>query len=260
MSNVTNKARLKMLSKVEKINTLLPCSLKDKTQWIMTQQSTSFSQVMFNYTVTYNDGEFEKELVPAWIFKVLGVYLSLVCFFGITINGISLLVIIKRNHLKTPTNVFIIAILCNDLVMSLFGIPISAASSFNGYFIWADEMCKFYGFVIYFTSLSSLFIFAATSMYRYLVVSNTTFRCSSRYGPPAFAISLSYGCGLFWSTLPFLGWSKYELEVLPTTCGVTLNSTDPSELGYNISIFVFCFIFPVTVMTFCYTKVVLKVG
>ncbi|XP_071145218.1 opsin-VA-like [Mytilus edulis] len=207
---------------------------------------------------TFNTTNTAVSAVPEEIYLVLGLYLSFVCFIGVTANGLSLVVFFRFSHLRTPTNTFIIALLINDIIMCLVGIPLSAIANFQGYFVWGFSVCIFQGFVMYFGSISSMYILTAISVNRYIVIviKRTLSQKKVKYMQSILALVFCYIFGLFWSGIPFSGWTRYEYEAIGTTCSVAFNSADYLILSYNISIFIFCYLLPVLTMIYCYINIV----
>lgn len=195
------------------------------------------------------------EEVPEEIYVFLGVYLSVVCFVGILGNSTALIVFFRHAHLRTRINVFIIALLINDLIMCVFGIPLSAASNFHGYFVWDFSVCVFQGFIMFFGSMSSMYILSAISLSRYIVITRQMSAVVVNNTVSATMLAFCYIVGLFWSAIPFSGWTRYEYEAIGTTCSVALDSSDFYVLSYNICIFVFCYLVPVITMICCYCKI-----
>jgi hypothetical protein len=66
------------------------------------------------------------------------------------------------------------------------------------------------------------------------------------------SIFISLLMGIFWSSMPFLGWSEYNLEGLMISCSVEWNKKTVSVISYNISIMIFVYIIPL--FTFIYTN------
>lgn len=197
--------------------------------------------------------------VPQWLYTLLGVCLSVFGFVGIFANGISLLVLLKTRTLRTSTNMFIICLLINDLVMCFIGIPLTAVANFYGSFVHGFGACVFQGFLMFFGSISSLFMFGAISLYRYFVITNTAASFDPSFRTAKITICSCYCLGLFWSAAPFTGWTSYEYEAIGTTCAVRLNTVDSWALSYNICLFIFCYLLPIAMMIISYSLIYRKV-
>lgn len=60
---------------------------------------------------------------------------------------------------------------------------------------------------------------------------------------------------LFWAVTPLLGWSSYGPEGVQTSCSLAWEERSWSNYSYLIFYTLICFIFPVAVIIYCYSKV-----
>lgn len=60
---------------------------------------------------------------------------------------------------------------------------------------------------------------------------------------------------LFWAVTPLFGWSSYGPEGVQTSCSLAWEERSWSNYSYLILYTLLCFIFPVTVIIYCYSKV-----
>ena len=56
--------------------------------------------------------------------------------------------------------------------------------------------------------------------------------------------------GLFWASLPLLGWSYYSPEGLGTSCSVEWNEKSFNVLSYNITILITVFLIPLILLIY----------
>lgn len=60
---------------------------------------------------------------------------------------------------------------------------------------------------------------------------------------------------LFWAVAPLFGWSSYGPEGVQTSCSLAWEKRSWSNYSYLILYTLLCFIFPVTVIIYCYSRV-----
>lgn len=60
---------------------------------------------------------------------------------------------------------------------------------------------------------------------------------------------------LFWAVTPLFGWSSYGPEGVQTSCSLAWEERSWSNYSYLILYTLLCFIFPVIVIIYCYSKV-----
>jgi c-opsin len=57
-------------------------------------------------------------------------------------------------------------------------------------------------------------------------------------------IGICFSMGLFWSSMPLVGWSYYSLEGAKTSCSVEWNERSWNVTSYNATIFICVFLIP----------------
>lgn len=72
-------------------------------------------------------------------------------------------------------------------------------------------------------------------------------------------IGVCFLLAVFWSTAPLFGWSNYTLEKNLTSCSVDWVERSWNVMSYNVSLFVLGFIFPMAVVIYCNTKIILMI-
>jgi len=64
---------------------------------------------------------------------------------------------------------------------------------------------------------------------------------------------------LFWTIVPFFGWSYYSLEGGLTSCSVEWADRSWNVYSYNIAIWILCFMFPLIAIVYCNVSMILIV-
>ena len=75
-----------------------------------------------------------------------------------------------------------------------------------------------------------------------------------------YVILACLGLGLFWSTMPLVGWSQYSLESSRTSCSIEWSSRSLSVTSYIIATFVFVFLIPLSVIVILNVKLTIAIG
>nr|KAG5713827.1 hypothetical protein BaRGS_024454 [Batillaria attramentaria] len=195
------------------------------------------------------------DTTPPGIYYTVGTVMTVGSLVGVFFNGMALVVFAKHKHLRTPTNSFVMALCGCDLFMCLIGMPIAATYSWRMRPIESEAVCVFDAFAVYFLGLSSMYLLAAISVDRYIVIVRPLASSSVTHRMSSLAIGMCFLFGLFWTTMPLLGWNRYTQEGIGVQCSVEWESGDSAVTSYIFSIFVFCFLLPLTVMVFCYANI-----
>ena len=69
-------------------------------------------------------------------------------------------------------------------------------------------------------------------------------------------IIVSLSIALFFSTVPFFGWSEYSLEGLNVSCSVEWNKKTPSVISYNITIAILIYFVPLFILIFTNSRII----
>lgn len=112
---------------------------------------------------------------------------------------------------------------------------------------------------MYSIGCAHIYIMTAISIERYMAVFKPAFiktiTNKTTFKSIAFCLMLS----LFWSVMPFFGWSYYTLEGGLTSCTVEWASRELNVYSYNISVWIFAFVLPFTIIIYCNINMLLIV-
>ena len=86
--------------------------------------------------------------------------------------------------------------------------------------------------------------------FRYKTINKDFERKINNYKKSIFLIIISIFIGLFWALGPLFGWSEYSLEGAMITCSVEWNKRTTPIMSYNISILIFVFFLPISVLIY----------
>ncbi|KAL4241079.1 D(1B) dopamine receptor [Mactra antiquata] len=194
-----------------------------------------------------------------WTSRFIGAVLFFIGFFGVCENILVLRIFYKTKQLRSPTNIFIMGLAISDLCMASLGNPLATTSALYGEWFAGEFMCYWEGFVVYFFGLAELYLLTAISVDRYIVIAKPL---KSSIITKRFAVLSVLACfafGALWAIFPFFGWGSYGLEASKVFCGLLWEDTGASITSYVITIFLFCFIFPMALMIYCYLQIYLTI-
>ena len=180
-----------------------------------------------------------------------------VCFLGITFNGVVIFTISKNTHrrISAPTYL-ILSIAVSDFLSCGVPIPLSIARHFQKEWPFGITGCKAHAFLIFLLALVSITHLAAISAAKYLTITRSLTRDSYFNKKKVMLIILAswiYSFGF--SVAPLVGWSRYGLEGTNVTCSVKWESSLPSDQAYfGVAIFT-CYFLPLAVIIFSYYKI-----
>ncbi|KAM4726277.1 pinopsin-like [Anableps anableps] len=189
----------------------------------------------------------------------VAVVLGFILVLGILGNFLLLLVFSRYPGLRTPANLLLINISVSDMLVCLFGTPLSFAASVRGRWLSGSYGCRWYGFSNALFGIVSLVSLSLLSFEQYAMLLNGSQLNSSQYLRARLSVALSWFYSLVWTLPPLLGWSSYGLEGPGTICSVQWQQRSVTARSYIICLFIFCLLLPLLLMFFCYGRILLAV-
>ncbi|XP_074467665.1 pinopsin-like [Sebastes fasciatus] len=187
------------------------------------------------------------------------VVLGFILVLGFLGNFLVLLVFSRFPGLVSPVNLLLVNISASDMLVCIFGTPLSFAASVRGRWLTGSYGCRWYGFSNAFFGMVSLVSLSLLSFERYSVVLRRTQSDSSQYRRARLAVAASWLYSLVWTLPPLLGWSSYGPEGPGTTCSVQWHQRSTTARSYISCLFIFCLLLPLLLMFFCYGRILLAV-
>ena len=168
------------------------------------------------------------------------------------LNALVILGIIKKQFKMTLRDMILISLAACDLVQISFGY----SSELHGYL--SEEtpsgLCKVSGYIVSLTALSAISLLVSLSLERYFSVIHPTFMDKFSQSVKAGFAFIIPACfyGSFWATIPLLGWGEYTRE--PGSrhrCTAVASLTSTRVHRYTCALLLFCFMLPVTIISYC---------
>ncbi|CAG08706.1 unnamed protein product [Tetraodon nigroviridis] len=156
-------------------------------------------------------------IFPRVGYSILSFLMFINTVLSIFNNGLAITVMLKNPALLQPINIFILSLAVSDLMIGLCGSLVVTITNYQGSFFIGHTACVFQGFAVNYFGLVSLCTLTLLAYERYNVV------CKPRAG-----LKLNMRRSLERS------WNNYSYLILYT---------------------LLCFILPVGVIIYCYTKV-----
>ncbi|XP_043106787.1 teleost multiple tissue opsin 3b [Puntigrus tetrazona] len=192
-------------------------------------------------------------------FNVVAVCLGVIFAFGFLNNFLVLAVFARFHVLRTPINLILLNISVSDMLVCVFGTPLSFAASVHGRWLTGVHGCRWYGFANALFGIVSLVSLAVLSYERYSTILCCSKADVSDYRKAWLFIACCWLYSLLWTVPPLFGWSSYGPEGPGTTCSVQWNQRSLETRSYVICLFVFCLLLPLLLMVYCYGKILIAI-
>ncbi|XP_007557791.2 pinopsin-like [Poecilia formosa] len=189
----------------------------------------------------------------------VAVALGFILVLGILGNFLLLLVFSRYPGLRTPANLLLVNISVSDMLVCLFGTPLSFAASVRGRWLTGSYGCRWYGFSNALFGVVSLVSLSLLSFERYTMLLSGSQLSSSHYRRARLSVAFSWLYSLAWTSPPLLGWSSYGPEGPGTVCSVQWRRRSVTARSYIVCLFVFCLLLPLLLMFFCYGRILLAI-
>lgn len=180
--------------------------------------------------------------------------LSVIFVVAVSGNTMLWMVIFRRKSLRTTSNALILCLSSADLLVSLINMPVTIYTILKGVWVFSGALCTFFGFLNMVTFIGSVMSLAAISINRYiLIVHPNKFRKAYTKRNTALNILGVWLLSFALASPPLLGWASYGYLEGQSFC--FCKWTD--DVAYTFFMVGVCFGGPCSVMSYCYTKILL---
>ncbi|XP_012561431.2 opsin-3 [Hydra vulgaris] len=173
------------------------------------------------------------------------IFLSLILIVSVVLNTTASYIMLFKVKKVELTHLFIASLSITNLLESIIGlIP---------QIIISDEsvsrktpMCIVSGFAVFGFAVTSITHMSLFSLIRTIIVKYPFFyfqRCKAFYYKVALILSC-YVYGFSWATFPFIGWSKYEVDLDKKRCSLDWKLSQPESRSFFLAVLIFCNILP----------------
>ncbi|XP_061899056.1 opsin-VA-like [Entelurus aequoreus] len=170
-------------------------------------------------------------------------------------NGLVITVCLKNPSLLHPMNVFILSLAMSDLMIGLCGSLVVTITNYHGSYFIGHTACVFQGFAVNYFGLVSLCTLTLLAYERYNAVCKPDASLKLGMRRSIKGLLFVWAFCLFWAVGPLLGWSGYGPEGVQTSCSLSWEERSWSNYSYLTLYTLMCFLFPVAVIIYCYSRV-----
>nr|QVK45898.1 G protein-coupled receptor [Proales similis] len=182
------------------------------------------------------------------ILKLIGGLLAVLFMASVIFNSVSLLLFLRFKSLRSSRNHMTIAIVTVNFIGTFAQLPFVIVSALNCEWGFGFEECAAIGFLMYFIGCTSIYLIVGISIERVYIISYPVM--TRKLDPKVIKsfIITSVLLGLFWPSLPLLGWSHYSYEGINISCSIEWNEPTLNVISYNMTILLAVFLMPLLVI------------
>ncbi|XP_045893023.1 opsin-VA-like [Micropterus dolomieu] len=175
-------------------------------------------------------------------------------------NGLVITVMLRNPSLLQPMSTFILSLAVSDIMIGLCGSLVVTITNYQGSYFIGHTACIFQGFAVNYFGLVSLCTLTLLAYERYNIVCKPRASLKLTLRRAVFGLLFVWIFCLFWAVVPLFGWSSYGPEGVQTSCSLAWEKRSWNNYSYLILYTLFCFIFPVAVIIYCYSKVLISMN
>ncbi|XP_067853029.1 C-C chemokine receptor type 4-like [Heptranchias perlo] len=187
----------------------------------------------------------------------LPVLYSLVFVFGLPGNALVLWILLKYKRLKSMTDVYLLNLAISDLLF-VISLPFWAYLAANEW-IWGDAFCKIINAAYMLGLYGGIMFIILISIDRYLAIVHAVFAVRARTARYGVISSLVMWCVAILASLPTLIYNKVGVIEGRKICYTFFPTENVSNWKpfSHFEVNVFGFLVPLTIMVFCYSRIIL---
>ncbi|XP_046993601.1 opsin, ultraviolet-sensitive [Schistocerca americana] len=187
-----------------------------------------------------------------YVLGLLYIMFMLVALLG---NGLVIWIFSSAKSLRTPSNMFVVNLAICDFLMML-KTPIFIYNSFNTGYALGHLGCQVFAFIGSISGIGAATTNAAIAYDRYRVIARP-FDGKLTTGTAVLFVLLIWAYTLPWAIVPLLEiWSRFAPEGYLTSCTFDYLTSSPSNQMFVLTIFVFSYVIPMSLIMFFYSQIV----
>ena len=194
--------------------------------------------------------------VSETFYSVFASISGVILVFGVFANGVVSLTFLVFRSLLSKENILIFSMALGDLLCCAIAVPTSFISNINRKWMFGDIGCQIHALLVTWCSLASITHFTALSYIRYRTLTALPNKIQLQRDAVYCVVAL-WGYSFIFAIAPVLGWSRYVKEGIGTSCSVDWKASvsDVNAVSYTTSLFLGCFIGPVSIIFFSFCKI-----
>ncbi|XP_071168766.1 visual pigment-like receptor peropsin [Mytilus edulis] len=189
------------------------------------------------------------------IFYCIAFIMFFVTFIGCSVNGAIVYVVLVNKHLQNVNNTFVVSMCINGFLISSFGTIFTAATSVRGEWIFGESVCQMHSFIVFFLGLAIIATLTSMAIEKYIVIKQESRNVVTKR-VCIYILLICHVYGFVISSMPFIGWNRYQLEGFNITCSLKMDGTDANSTSFNIFMLIVGLICPLGVMITVYSKII----
>ncbi|KAF8764867.1 trace amine-associated receptor 1-like [Argiope bruennichi] len=183
----------------------------------------------------------------------MAIIMIFIIIFAVGGNVMVVLTIIRHRGMKTRTNMFIVNLAVADILVAVLDMPVSLITIIEGRWVFGDALCKLNGFTMALFLICSIHTLMYISVHKYISITRPFSRAMTQRRIKLMILA-SWLWALFCATGPLVGWNTNVYKKGSSQCGPAYPK-GLAAMSHSALITTSNYIIPLSVMTFCYSKI-----
>ncbi len=206
---------------------------------------------MFSNYTSLGEDDFPISPISCFKLNLIALYLTMLLVASSVVNSFLAMAFLVYKELYKSVNILVLACVLLNLLGSILELPFVIGSNFACRWIFEKIGCYISAYLMYLVGCIQIYIMTAISMERYYIVRNLKILTNKTSEQSIKVLIVCFFLGFMWPTFPLIGWSNYVLEDGLTSCSVNWKDQSLNVKSYNVAIFLFVYIIPITVISIC---------
>ncbi|XP_078587215.1 rhodopsin, G0-coupled-like [Branchiostoma floridae x Branchiostoma japonicum] len=191
------------------------------------------------------------------VHMAIAIYLTIVGVVAVIGNGLAIGVFLKEKQFRGKEhNILLLNLAVSDLAVAVFGYSFTVIASYANQWLFGEVWCVLDGFICFTCAMSSMNTLCVISVYRYIIICKPQYACRLTQSFTVHVIVGIWAYALVWTVPPLFGWSSYSMLPFGTSCAIDWYVESVSDALYVSLCLLGCYVLHVTVMIFCYIRVI----
>ncbi|XP_078662839.1 visual pigment-like receptor peropsin [Branchiostoma floridae x Branchiostoma belcheri] len=191
------------------------------------------------------------------VHMAIAIYLTIVGIVAVVGNGLAIGVFLKEKQFRGKEhNILLLNLAVSDLAIAVFGYSFTVIASYARQWLFGHVWCVLDGFICFTCAMSSMNTLCVISVYRYIIICKPQYACRLTQSFTVHVIVGIWVYALVWTVPPLFGWSSYSMLPFGTSCAIDWYVSSVSDALYVSLCLLGCYVLHITVMAFCYIRVI----
>ena len=181
--------------------------------------------------------------------------MTIILAVGFVGNVLTIMILRHREHRKKNITPLMINLAVADIIIIVFGYPVVVAANVSSFGLEISSTCVWSGFINGSVGIASIANLTMMSVVMYSSFKRLGNRRKIPKRKMAAMIAFTWLYGILAMIPPLLGWNEFVPGASGVSCCPNWVPETKAGVAYNAMLVFVGFIFPLSAVTFCYSRI-----